>query len=63
MNKDIFNQELEICRKLNRSGNDGCAWGKCANCGVIPLLFKLYKGELLETSDEINEVKRSIFTN
>jgi hypothetical protein len=39
----------------------GCAWGKCDSCGVVPLLHKLYKGELLEREAEIEVAKNRVF--
>jgi len=59
INKEVFDKEIAICKKLSKKGN--CAWGKCESCGVIPLLYKLHKGELLEDPAKINEVKNMIF--
>lgn len=55
----VFKRELELCRNLFQE-NGGCGWGKCENCGVIPLLYKLHKGELLEDSQDIKKVKKEI---
>jgi hypothetical protein len=46
--KKTFDREIELCRMLTRENKGGCGWGKCKDCGVIPLLIKLHKGELLE---------------
>lgn len=59
MEKDIFEKELALCRKLSKKNNGKCNWGECERCGVIPLLYKLYKGRLLESRDEIKEVRDS----
>lgn len=32
-------------------------WGKCSECGVVPLLYKLGKNELIEDHKEANSVK------
>ena len=58
---EVYHKELTMCKKLNRENQGKCAWGKCKECGVIPLLFKLYKGQLLEDPNEINEVKAEVF--
>lgn len=56
-----FERETLMCKKLNLENGGKCNWGKCEDCGVIPLLYKLYKGELLEDADKIKEVKTAIF--
>ena len=56
---DIFEKEIEMCRNLSKK-NWWCNWGKCEQCGVIPLLYKLNKGILLEEKDKIDEVKNKI---
>lgn len=62
MNKRIINQETFIketalCQKLSQENKGKCSWGNCNNCGVIPLLYKLYKGEIIEDIDEIQQIK------
>ena len=37
-----------------------CNWGECEKCGVIPLLYKLGKGELYEDKDEVEKLKKNI---
>lgn len=56
INKEVFDQELALCRNFNGE-KGGCNWGRCENCGAIPLLYKLYKNELLETKEEIVRVR------
>jgi hypothetical protein len=52
----IFNSEIAMCQKhFQKKGK--CKWGECAKCGVIPLLFKLGKGELYEDEKEITNLK------
>lgn len=59
-NEKILKTEFSMCRKLYKENNGKCAWGRCESCGVIPLLYKLYKGELIEDTDEVKKVKDSI---
>lgn len=48
IDKEIFNREIALCQKLAKENSGKCGWGKCMDCGVIPLLYKLHKSELLE---------------
>jgi hypothetical protein len=62
ISKNVFEREIFLCQKLNReSKNKSCKWGKCKNCGVIPLLYKLHKGILIENKKEVLELKKEIF--
>ena len=61
MDKEIFEKEAGICRNLNEKNGGRCNWGECAKCGVIPLLYKIYKGEFLENKEEIEKIKKEIF--
>ncbi len=63
INKEIFDREVALCQKLSKENSGKCAWGKCKSCGVIPLLYKLHKGELLEDPVEINKIKNKIYGN
>ena len=58
--KKVFDREIALCQKLAKENNGKCGWGKCQNCGVIPLLYKLHKGELLEDKKEIEKIKDKI---
>ncbi len=60
--KNIFSREIAMCAKLYNK-KKGCHWGKCDNCGVIPLLVKLNKGILMEDKKEIKKFKDKIFAN
>lgn len=60
MDEKVFQGELAMCRKLHHE-QKGCNWGKCATCGVIPALYKLHKGIILEKEDEIRRVKEEVF--
>lgn len=62
ISKNVFEREVALCKQLNtESGGKGCGWGKCSNCGVIPLLIKLHKGILIEDKKELKEIKKEIF--
>ena len=58
--KDVFDRELALCKKLSKENKYKCSWGKCKDCGVIPFLFKLHKGQLLEKPSEIKVAKAKI---
>ncbi len=58
---DVFKREITLCKKLNKEKDGRCCWGKCQSCGVIPFLYKLNKGELLEKPEEIEKAKKDIF--
>jgi len=59
---DVYKKETKMCSKMFKE-KQGCAWGKCAECGVVPLLHKLETGEILEKEEEIKELKNKILTN
>lgn len=54
---DVFDREIALCKKLSKDGAGMCNWGTCTECGVIPLLYKLYKGELIEDKIEIENMR------
>lgn len=60
INKEIFKKELKLCHQLSKEKTGKCGWGRCKDCGVIPLLYKLYKGQLLEDPKEIKSAKDKI---
>ncbi|MDD3190547.1 MAG: hypothetical protein PHI66_02540 [Candidatus Pacebacteria bacterium] len=47
---------------MNRQNGGKCCWGECNRCGVVPLLFKLHKGELLEKPEEVANEKKKLFS-
>lgn len=55
MDQVVFEKELLMCKKLHHE-RKGCHWGKCTNCGVIPLLHKVHKGVILEDAEEIRKM-------
>ena len=60
MEKGIFEKEISMCRELFKKNNGKCNWGECDKCGVVPLLHKLSKGELVEKEKDVKELKRTI---
>lgn len=60
MEKEIFDRELAMCHELSKKNGGICNWGECEKCGVIPLLFKLGKGEFYETKKEVKALKDKI---
>lgn len=61
ISKKVFEKEISMCKKLNKENKGKCNWGKCERCGVIPLLYKLGKGEVLENAKKLKAAKKSIF--
>ena len=61
VSKEVFEKEISMCKKLNKENRGKCNWGECEKCGVIPLLYKLGKGEFLENSENVKIVKKSVF--
>ena len=57
---DVFEREIALCKKLSKDGTGACGWGKCKECGVIPLLYKLHKGVLMEDKIEIKSIKEHL---
>ena len=60
MEKEIFEKEISMCRELFKKNNGKCNWGECEKCGVIPLLYKLGKGEIYEKEEEIKNLKKVV---
>lgn len=58
--KKVFDRELALCKMLSKDNKGKCGWGICKDCGVIPLLYKLHKGKLLEKPAEIKKTKSRI---
>jgi hypothetical protein len=58
MEKEIFEKEITICKQLSKKGGGRCNWGECEKCGVIPLLYKLGKGEFYENKEDIERIKK-----
>ncbi|MCK4636235.1 MAG: hypothetical protein KAT32_05230 [Candidatus Moranbacteria bacterium] len=62
INEDIFDKEVSMCQEMYKK-DKSCNWGKCKDCGVLLLLYKLHKGELIEDKDEVKNFKDEIFSN
>ena len=60
---EVFKREIVLCKKLAKENNGKCCWGKCKTCGVVPLLYKLNKGELLEDPKQIAKVKNKLLVD
>ncbi len=58
--KEVFDREIALCAQLAKEHKGKCGWGKCKDCGVIPLLYKLNKGQLLENPIKITKIKGRI---
>ena len=61
MKKEVFDKEINLCKRLSKENKGKCAWGTCKDCGVVPLLYKLYKGELLEKPADLAKIRKKIF--
>jgi hypothetical protein len=62
ISKTVFEREIYLCQKLSiENKGKGCGWGKCKDCGVIPLLYKLHKGILIEDKKRLENLKKEIF--
>lgn len=59
--KEVFDREIALCQMLSKENKGKCGWGKCQDCGVIPLLYKLYKGKLLEKPAVLAKIRKKIF--
>lgn len=57
IDQETYEREVKLCKQLSKENGGKCGWGECKDCGVIPLLIKLHKGELIEDSEEIKNVK------
>ena len=60
MQKEIFEKEIAMCKKLSKKNGGKCNWGECEKCGVIPLLYKLGQGKVYEKIGEIRKLKRIV---
>lgn len=60
ISKAVFDSEIALCKMLSKENNGKCCWGICEKCGIIPLLYKLHKGQLLEKPEEITKIRNEI---
>lgn len=59
--KEVFDREIALCKILSKEHKGKCGWGRCKDCGVIPLLYKLHKGKLLERPADLAKIRKKIF--
>ena len=59
---DVYKKETKMCAKLFKE-KQGCSWGKCSECGVIPLLYKFETGNIIEPEEEVRELKEKILNS
>jgi hypothetical protein len=57
--KEVFDREIALCKNLSHEAGK-CSWGVCENCGVIPLLYKLHRGQLIETPEELQKIREEV---
>lgn len=62
ISQEVFDREIALCKKLSYEKGGGCGWGRCEQCGVVALLYKLHKGILLE-GEELAKIKNTLFSN
>ncbi|MCX6783911.1 MAG: hypothetical protein NT141_02485 [candidate division WWE3 bacterium] len=60
ISKATYEAEIKMCRDLS-SKQGHCNWGTCDSCGSFPLLYKLYKGELLEDKEAVKKARKVEF--
>ncbi|KKR21908.1 MAG: hypothetical protein UT48_C0002G0041 [Parcubacteria group bacterium GW2011_GWE2_39_37] len=60
MDIETFEKEIAICKELSKKNGNKCNWGECVKCGVIPLLYKLGKGEFIEANEDVEKLKLTI---
>lgn len=58
MDQETFKKEMDMCRRLSQENGGGCSWGKCKDCGVVLLLYKLGRNEFFEDKTKIDAVKK-----
>jgi len=56
---DVYKKETKTCARLFKE-RQGCRWGKCENCGVVPLLYKFETGEIIKDDAEIKALREKI---
>ena len=59
--REVFKREIALCQMLSKKHRRKCGWGKCKDCGVIPLLYKLHRGHLLEKPADLAKIRKRIF--
>jgi len=57
VSKEVFDREIALCREMSAK-DGGCCWGRCKTCGVIPLLYKLHKGKLVDDAGRLVKLRK-----
>lgn len=57
ISKKNFDREIKMCGELYKKSK-GCNWGKCKDCGVIPILYKLHSGLLVDKKADVTKLKK-----
>ena len=60
INKKVFDREIALCKMFSKKKEGKCGWGKCKDCGVIPLLVKLHEGKLIDNPIDIKNTKDAV---
>ncbi len=59
ISKEVFEREIALCKEMSAK-DGGCCWGRCDQCGVVPLLVKLYEGELVDDKDDLKKLRKRL---
>lgn len=59
LDQETFDKEIKICQKMHKE-KGGCNWGRCDECGVVPLLHKLSTGEVVEDGEVVRKLKEKM---
>jgi len=59
ISQTTYDTETLICKQAS-SENNGCNWGECDKCGVVPLLVKLRTGSIIEEKDAVAKLKQDV---
>ncbi|MFA5130898.1 MAG: hypothetical protein WC467_00565 [Patescibacteria group bacterium] len=59
---DVYKKETKMCARMFKE-KQGCAWGKCATCGVVPLLYKLETGSVVDNEEDIKALKEEVLNS
>ncbi|MBN1914762.1 MAG: hypothetical protein JW769_02605 [Parachlamydiales bacterium] len=60
ISREVFEKEKALCKMLSKENGGKCHWGICKNCGVLPLLHKLHTGKLIESPEEVANMRKEI---
>ncbi|MEI6529416.1 MAG: hypothetical protein WCN88_03400 [Candidatus Falkowbacteria bacterium] len=59
---DVYKKETKTCAKMFEE-KQGCAWGRCETCGVVPLLYKLETGVVVDDMEDLKKLKEEILNS